>query len=418
MDTRHSVAVVTPKSAATEVSKKASSACSGADSFAEMLQSVQPEVEGSLLSSIMPAGADARKLLQSDVTGMEVLALAAQQAAEDVKDLGIDSVQGLLGQLQGAAVLDVQEGDISTADMASGKSSFFSGHGRWNGLQAQLPTAVGHNVSIVASGVQAASMLVPTDAMSASVAGYAADGVAETLVGAISPTEEDVAPKDGRFALDSNWIQQDKDVELPAPIQRLFGHVEQWVASTSMHRRKADVTSDAAAASAETTGVQADGASSSGTRLMENAVTEMKQAHSADADATPESAFQDMRFWLQGKQQRAEIVIDRSGQPIRVQVHVAGNEAHVTLRTSEQQTREMLDSGLEQLRAALQQQGIALGEVTVEADAQPKSGSQAQDERPLWATEESAQHASVLMPEPDVGGTGMRRSAQVLDFYA
>lgn len=75
-------------------------------------------------------------------------------------------------------------------------------------------------------------------------------------------------------------------------------------------------------------------------------------------------------FWVQQKTQRAELTIDRQGQPVQVQVTITGNEAHVTFRSDEQQTRDMLDAGMAQLREMLEQQGLSLAGVTVQtADA-------------------------------------------------
>ncbi len=86
----------------------------------------------------------------------------------------------------------------------------------------------------------------------------------------------------------------------------------------------------------------------------------------AQADALSEQ----VAFWVQQKTQRAEMTIDRQGQPVKVQVVVTGNEAHVTFRSNEQQTRDMLDASTAQLRELLEQQGLTLAGVSVQtADA-------------------------------------------------
>ncbi len=82
----------------------------------------------------------------------------------------------------------------------------------------------------------------------------------------------------------------------------------------------------------------------------------------AQADALSEQ----VAFWVQQKTQRAEMTIDRQGQPVKVQVVVTGNEAHVTFRSNEQQTRDMLDASTAQLRELLEQQGLTLAGVSVQ----------------------------------------------------
>lgn len=87
--------------------------------------------------------------------------------------------------------------------------------------------------------------------------------------------------------------------------------------------------------------------------------------------AQPDDGFVDqlseqVAFWVQQKTQRAEMTIDRQGQPVQVQVAITGNEAHVTFRSNEQQTRDMLDASTAQLREMLEQQGLNLASVTVQ----------------------------------------------------
>ncbi len=71
---------------------------------------------------------------------------------------------------------------------------------------------------------------------------------------------------------------------------------------------------------------------------------EAQSAQDAMLDPQAEAPVEDMRFWLQGKNQRAEVVLEKDGQPVRVQVSVRGNEAHVTFRADQAQTRELLDA--------------------------------------------------------------------------
>lgn len=78
-----------------------------------------------------------------------------------------------------------------------------------------------------------------------------------------------------------------------------------------------------------------------------------------------EQIAEQVAYWVHQKTQSAELTLDRDGQPVEVQVSVTGNEAHVTFRSDQAQTRELLDSSVAQLRDLLQREGLALSGVTV-----------------------------------------------------
>ena len=101
-------------------------------------------------------------------------------------------------------------------------------------------------------------------------------------------------------------------------------------------------------------------------------------------EALADQLSEQVAFWVQQKTQRAEMTIDRQGQPVQVQVVITGNEAQVTFRSNEQQTRDMLDASVAQLRELLEQQGLSLGGVTVqtaEAGRQEAGGASAGRDR-------------------------------------
>lgn len=99
--------------------------------------------------------------------------------------------------------------------------------------------------------------------------------------------------------------------------------------------------------------------------------------HSAEQSMRQE----DLRFWLHGQNQRAELVLQRQGQEaVRVQVQMRGQQAQVTLRSNEEQTRQLLSAGLEELRQLLQEQGIELEQLQVQAQTQGDSQDESQRE--------------------------------------
>lgn len=116
--------------------------------------------------------------------------------------------------------------------------------------------------------------------------------------------------------------------------------------------------------------------------------TAMTDAAAPDAvlaqadDNWADQLSEQVAFWVQQKTQRAEMTIDRQGRPVQVQVTITGNEAHVTFRSSEQQTRDMLDAGTAQLREMLEQQGLNLASVSVQTGDAGERGSASRQDSP------------------------------------
>ena len=288
---------------------------------------------------------------------------------------------------------------------------------------ARPQVAVGEQVSTVAAGVQTlAASLLGKESLAAPVAAATtvlsqaselAQSVAQAVSEAVGTAAEDV--KEGRVALQGAWKLDDASMQLNPAMQRLAGQVEQWAAAVAGLQPRAQERADGSKTAPA--GIQwLSTGHGSGTQLMENAVQEAQQAQDAALESQPEAPVEDMRFWLQGRQQRAEVLMDKDGQPVRVQITLRGNEAHVSFRADQAQTRDMLDASLQQLRDMLQQQGVELAGVSVEADAQGGAQQQAQHPRMPWDTA-VVQHAQVAVP---VEGAAAQRpvAAQGLSLYA
>ena len=111
------------------------------------------------------------------------------------------------------------------------------------------------------------------------------------------------------------------------------------------------------------------------------------------------------------------MVLEKDGQPVRVQVMVRGNEAHVTFRADQLQTRDLLDASLSQLREMLQQQGVQLAGVSVQADAQGQGQASSDNgARNPWSAG-AAKQGQVAVPVQAVVAQ-RARSVQGVDFYA
>ena len=70
-------------------------------------------------------------------------------------------------------------------------------------------------------------------------------------------------------------------------------------------------------------------------------------------------------FWVHQKSQRAEFTLDQAGQPVQVQVTLAGDTAKVAFLSDDASVRQALDANMEDLRGMLQEQGLALADVNV-----------------------------------------------------
>lgn len=200
----------------------------------------------------------------------------------------------------------------------------------------------------------------------------------ENLAGVTEETPADTAPEparptspEGRISLSAQWTAE---ASAAPALQRLVGQVEQWLAAQggSSGQPRPGAKPGSAPESAES-GLVATGPAGGSRRLLETAVTQVEAAQSLVPDEPP---TEDVRFWLQPGQQRAELTLEQDGRPVRVQVHLQGNQAQITFSSDQAQTRQMLDAGLAELRELLAQQGLDLAGMTVQAEA---SGSQSHE---------------------------------------
>ena len=80
-------------------------------------------------------------------------------------------------------------------------------------------------------------------------------------------------------------------------------------------------------------------------------------------------------YWVNQKTQNAELTRDRDGQPVEVSVSLSGNEAHVTFRSDQSETRDLLDRSMAQLSDLLRSEGLVLSGMSVGTSARDGSGA-------------------------------------------
>jgi flagellar hook-length control protein FliK len=82
-----------------------------------------------------------------------------------------------------------------------------------------------------------------------------------------------------------------------------------------------------------------------------------------------EQLAEQVTYWANQNTQNAELTLDRDGQSLAVSVALSGNEAHVTFRSDQEHTREMLDQSMAQLSDLLRGEGLVLSGMTVGTSA-------------------------------------------------
>lgn len=84
---------------------------------------------------------------------------------------------------------------------------------------------------------------------------------------------------------------------------------------------------------------------------------------------TEDQVAEQVTYWINQKTQNAELTLNRDGQPVEVSVSLSGNEAHVTFRSDQPQTRDMLDRSMAQLSELLRSEGLVLSGMSVGTSA-------------------------------------------------
>ncbi|WP_298207785.1 flagellar hook-length control protein FliK [Acidovorax sp.] len=121
-----------------------------------------------------------------------------------------------------------------------------------------------------------------------------------------------------------------------------------------------------------------------------------------------EQVADQVAYWVNQKTQNAELTLNRDGQPVEVSVSLSGNEAHVSFRSDQAQTRELLDQSMAQLRDLLRSEGLVLSGMSVGTSAQDGGDKRGGDEGQS-RNREGARQARVLSSAP-AGTASLARS--------
>lgn len=348
--------------------------------FSQALQAVGLPEAGGAVAQGLAALVAAAQPEDTEVLSAEMLAQQAAWAADPA--WSVHSLVGQTAQLDQAADAAVRDGSHLQARLDAGPST------RW-GAASMAAAAANGQAPVVAQGVAvdagdvASTASLPRDGGAAAGHALGDPALAEAVVPDVGEPAD--APQrgerssEGRMALQGQWVAVDRQAPPAESMQRVLGQMTQFLAANGGGaagelRRAAGKKSEADTAVSGSESGFVHAGSGSG-RLTENAVAQAaasQQAQNSEPQAEPE-----MSFWMNSRQQRAEMVLDRDGEPVRVQVTLQGNEAHVTFLSDAQGTRSMLDASLAQLRDMLAAQGVELAGVQVRTQA---DGSGAQGE--------------------------------------
>ena len=105
------------------------------------------------------------------------------------------------------------------------------------------------------------------------------------------------------------------------------------------------------------------------------------EAGGADADLGETLLGERLTQWVQQQRHSAELVLDRDGQALTVKVQIKGDEAHISFRSDQAETRQWLDASVQQLRDLLRREGLQLGGMSVDVANAGQQG-QTGDEPP------------------------------------
>lgn len=145
---------------------------------------------------------------------------------------------------------------------------------------------------------------------------------------------------------------------------------------------------------------------------------EMEGVDAATVFADPAQAVtedlvaEQVTYWVNQKTQNAELTLQREGQPVEVSVTLSGNEAHVTFRSDQAETRELLDRSMSQLSDLLRSEGLVLSGMSVGTSARDGAGA---GEAGQQRQREGGRQAQVVSSASAAGSTAAAREGVARD---
>lgn len=359
----------------------------------------------------------------------------APPTADDTKSV-VNPAQVLAGgSLQEHLSMLLNQGRHALAGQGLGPDLMINETAR---IDVAVPTALGAHKGVV--GAAGRSLGLSAGVSPQALAAASAAGAEGAATGAVlsSVTKADAslsapASASGQELLKSmlEKVQGGGDARVSLPGSGVQGSLGAAVQASAPHSSAmgdaAFVSYSTRVASAGDT--QAQGGSTTGGG-MGMQPPPLQQGHGA-ADATAglgpdgsapgsfmEQLGEQVAFWVHQKSQRAEFTLDRDGQPVQVQLSLMGDVAKITFLTDHAAARQALDAGIEELRASLQEQGLALADVNVGVAGGQGDGGGADQGRGGPARGTGAHGtARVQASEPAPGTRSHGHSDRALDIF-
>lgn len=160
-----------------------------------------------------------------------------------------------------------------------------------------------------------------------------------------------------------------------------------------------------------TAGAWSEGASGPSSASEAGSFTDATVLADPSALGTEEQVAEQVAYWVNQKTQNAELTLQRDGHPVEVSVSLSGNEAHVSFRSDQPQTRELLDQSMAQLSDLLRSEGLVLSGMSVGTSAHGREGGgETGQQRPR----EGTRQAQVVSAVP-AGTASLARGGGALD---
>ena len=137
----------------------------------------------------------------------------------------------------------------------------------------------------------------------------------------------------------------------------------------------------------------------------------------ANVSGLEDQVAEQVAYWVNQKTQNAQLTLDRDGHPVEVSVTLSGNEAHVSFRSDQPETRALLDQSMAQLSDLLRSEGLVLSGMSVDTSARDGSPGGREPRQPDGR--EGARQAQVVAKVPtntplaSASGAGTNRSVDV-----
>ncbi|MDF1485768.1 flagellar hook-length control protein FliK [Ramlibacter sp. H39-3-26] len=370
--------------------------------------------------AVAQAGVD----LQLPIPVAQVEDPAMVAAADDAKD-GAGKGRGvdLLAQMQLAPA-----GDAATLTGGDAKVESAAGFGA--GLLAQMRRAsAGGMEGAVETGTlavkgRAAAKAGASSAHGAASAALAAAGAASSSSSAQQPVSALQAGRRDAAALDSLALQG-RDAGMAAA-QQAATEAPGTSATAMMDVDGLERHGLRVAETPTGTPATAAGGASPALAAMNTGPATLSSPHlpSAAIDTThggaEEAIAEQVGYWVRHNTQNAELTLDPGGQRIDVHIALQGNEAHVTFRSDQAQTRDLLDSSASHLRDMLRSEGLVLSGVSVGASGAHAGNPGASGEREAGRSGARQTQVAAVVPAGTAAARGGMdgSTARTLDVFA